>query len=54
MNNESKKAKRKKVNRIYNQCVIYVLVAGALTAPFLIPTKAKIDKKPPVQRLLGI
>ena len=34
MNNESKQAKRKKANRIYNQCVIYTLIAGALTVPF--------------------
>lgn len=45
MKNESKQAKRKKANRIYNQCVIYTLIAGALVIPFLIPAKALIPTK---------
>ena len=45
MNHKSKQAKRKKANRIYNQCVIYTLIAGALAVPFLIPAKIKLHKK---------
>jgi len=37
---------RKKVNKIYNQCVIYALIVGAISAPFVMnTTKAKSPRK---------
>jgi Bacterial toxin homologue of phage lysozyme, C-term len=36
--------KRKKANKIYNQCLIYAIIAGALSVPFLLPTQDKVLK----------
>jgi GH24 family phage-related lysozyme (muramidase) len=38
------KENRKKTNKIYNQCVVYALIAGALSVPFLTPVLAPLIK----------
>lgn len=37
-----------KVNNIYNQCVIFAMIAGALSVPFISFAKTKQSKKPSV------
>ncbi len=37
--------KRKRVNRIYNQCLIYTIIAGAISVPFLLPIHGKISNR---------
>ena len=46
---------RKNANLVYNQCVIYLLAAGAMSLAFIIPMKTKKPSAPVIaQSLLAI
>lgn len=45
---------RQKVNSVYNQCVIYSLIMGALSVPFLFPAQVKPVKKPNINNIIAV